>query len=121
MNKENLRLSLIIALFGLPLMGLGIWWGLFPAALLASLLLRVKDRKEAAITGVATGAFIWFMWSIIAYFDGGQIIAQRFSGVFGAHWIILFLAASIIGGLMSMLGAVAGTIDLQMFRRKEEA
>ena len=110
MTKSNLRLAMMIILFGVPFMALGVWWGLFPSALLAVLILKKTDRRQSFISGFIIGMAIWLVWSFTAYFSGGQIISPRVGEVFGVHFIILFFISSIIGGLLSGLGALSGTV-----------
>lgn len=108
-KESDIKFGVITLLFGLPLMGLGLWWGLILAACLAAWVSGPLTRVRALATGFAWGFTVWFGWSILAYFDGGAIITSRISGIFNLHPIVLLLVTGIIGGLLGSLGGVVGS------------
>ncbi|MDX1684166.1 MAG: hypothetical protein R3275_02960 [Saprospiraceae bacterium] len=111
--RNELRLVLMITLIGIPLMSLGVWWGVFLAAMISSLLVRIGNWSRVLFIGSITGFLIWLIWSAVLYFDGGLIISQRIGELFHLHPMLLLLFSGILGGILSGLGAVSGDILLK--------
>lgn len=110
MNRTiNFQFIVITILFSLPLMGLGLWWGVLLSTLVAALFTKIPASGRLVLLGFICGFLVWFLWSMIGYLDGGQIISQRIGGLFGLHPILLLVVAGMIGGILGLVGALAGS------------
>ena len=119
-KQSALRFVLILVLLGIPLMALGIWWGIFISSLVAAFMLSDLTWRQALLWGAIAGGGSWLIWSICVYFGGGQIITHRIAELFQVPTILLFIFTLLIGSLLGATGGLAGSFDISAFKMADK-
>jgi hypothetical protein len=108
---KALILHLTITLIaGYILTSFGLWWGVLPAAILASVIIDLKKIKKHLLIGFFAGFALWLIWSLLLFNDGGDIISNRISQLFELSITQLLIAGSLLGGVLGALGSLIGTV-----------
>ena len=96
-------------LIGFVLMKCNLWWGIFPATVLSSFFFNKESRNWSIAMGILAGILLWLIWSFWLYYQGGDVIANRISELFGGLPSVLFIAlTSLIPVFLSALGILCG-------------
>ena len=96
------------------------WWGVFPAAGLAGLLVPNKGAATFA-AGLLGVALLWFGQVYLIDAANESILSSKVAGIFGlSSSLLLMLATSAIGGIAGGFAALTGKLFRDLFKKKQE-
>jgi hypothetical protein len=116
-----------LTLFFLGLLVLGFvfqlflpWWIISPIAAILAWVLKLSAR-QAFTGGLLAGLLLWGGYAI--YLDNGILSTRLGAMIGGLSPFFIFLLTSLLGGLLSAMGGVTGSLGQEMLsagKGKEE-
>ncbi len=108
----------IISILGtIAIIFLPFWGSIVPIALIAAFFIQKKSRL-AFLHGFFAGALLWLIFPLIYSLPNQHLLANRVATMFNLNnWILLIMITSLLGGILSGLSSMSGTLLRKVLKR----